>query len=157
MDRSPTSRTLTSAPRRPASNRSLRRLARMFAAAGFRFLRVLFINIVTALLGSAEIKSGIIDAVVEDPVQDHIEAFGDLTQVLEREIAHTELVIEENTRYDAVDQALDALGSGFRQRARGGFDGVCKHDDRRHLGPRTGPRIAVVLLSQRHQRLQLLG
>ena len=50
---------------------------------------------------------------MEDPVQGEVEALRDLPQVLERQIAGTELIIEENAGDDAVRQRLDALGRGF--------------------------------------------
>ena len=50
---------------------------------------------------------------MEDPVQGEVEALRDLPQVLERQIAGTELIIEENAGDNAVRQRLDALGRGI--------------------------------------------
>ena len=47
---------------------------------------------------------------MKDPVEDEVEALRDLPQVLERQIAHAELIVEENAGDDAVRQRLDALG-----------------------------------------------
>ena len=47
---------------------------------------------------------------MEDPIEGEVEALRDLPQVLERQIAGTELIIEENAGDYTVRQRLDALG-----------------------------------------------
>ncbi len=48
-------------------------------------------------LFSGEIHAGIVDPVVKDAGQDKIEAPGYDPQVLERKVAHAQLVVEEDS------------------------------------------------------------
>jgi hypothetical protein len=57
-------------------------------------------------LFSAEIHAGIVDAVMKDAGQDKIKAPGYYTQVLERQVAHAQLVIEEEAGDDAAGEHL---------------------------------------------------
>src|SRR5574341_1489728 len=157
MARSPAKRMLNSASGRPRTLSSFPSRARMFAVARFCFLWLFLILMVTAFSFSHKLGAGIIDPLVEDSVQDDVEAPGDLAEVLEREVALAELVVQKNPGYDAVCQGLDPLGRGVVKRARRGLRRVGQHDDGGHLRPGPRPLIPVVFLSHDAERQEVLG
>ncbi len=92
--------------------------------ANFCFFCVFFILMFTALFFSGEVCSGIIDTVVKNAGEDEIKTARNITQVLEREVTFTELVVKEYPRDNAVGQRPDPLRRRIVERPRRGLDRV---------------------------------
>ena len=93
----------------------------------------------------AEVKSRVIDPLVEDTCQDIREFLLNLRDVLEREFALVQLAVKEDMVDYFIDQGRDPGGCRVGEDSRRGLDRIGHHDERRNTGLRFRSGIFKIL------------